>query len=279
MGLESLSVLLDPTGKMLLLELDKGVIENIRTNLISTQLKNQELSGNPEAGVVFVRRFANATSADYGTARAAGKGEALKGMRVEVPINIDKECITEIEQKDISLLGVKGIVEKRAENHKQVVAEELDTAFFKTSVDAATTYTPPATANTIPKQLENSILTLSTLKTNYVVGVPRTMISIVASEEYYSEIRDELDTMGNTGITTQTADFGLFHGVKVYHTANLPTGTDFITQVNGSVAQPVMVKEYKAERVQLSEAIAIELFYYYGTKAITPELIFAKKSA
>lgn len=279
MGLESLSILLDPEGKMLLSELDKGVIENIRTNTISAQLKNTDLSGDPDAGVVFVTRFANAQAGNYGEARAAGKGKSVKGKRIAVTIDTDKEYIEELEEKDIKLLGVKNIVTQRANNQKLVMASDLDTAFFKATVDDATTYTPPATANTILKQLENSIVTLSTLKTDYVTGVPRNLISIVASEEYYSEIRDKLDQIANTGITTQMAEFGMFHGVPVYHSANLPDGTDFVTQVKGSVAQPVIVNPYKAEKLELSDAYAVELFVYYGTKAVTPELILAKKSA
>lgn len=264
---------------MLLAELDKGIDENIRVNTISAQLKNNALSGDPDAGLLFVRKFANAQAQDYGTARAAGKGNSVKGKRINIPIDQYKEYIEELEQKDINLMGVQNFIANRVENQKLVMAYDLDRAFFKESAEAATTYTPPATANTIPKILENSILTLSTLKTDYVTGVPREMISIVASEEYYSEIRDHLDTMGNTGITTQTADFGLFHGSKVYHTSNLPDGYNFLTQVNGSVAQPVRPKSYTAERIPQSEAFSVNLFVYYGTKAINPELILANKSA
>ena len=43
--------------------------------------------------------------------------------------------------------------------------------------------------------------------------------------------------------------------------------------VDGSIAQPVMSKPYAAERIPMSEAIAVEMFFYYGTKAVTPETI------
>lgn len=279
MGVESLNILLDPEGKMLLAELDKGIIENIRTNTISAQLKNQELSGVPTAGVVYARRFANAVVQNYGTARATGKGNSVKGKKVEIPIDQDKEYIEELEEKDIALMGVSGLLNSRAANQKLVMAADLDAEFFSEGAKSGTVYTAPASATTIPKILENSIVTLSTLKTNYVAGVPRSLISIVASEEYYSEIRDELDHMSNTGVTTQIGDFGKYHDVPVYHSSNLPDNVNFITMVKGSIAQPVMPKPYTAEKIPLSEAFAVELFLYYGTKAVTPELILVNKSA
>ena len=91
--IDSLSVLLDGSedGKMLLKEAYDGVLENVQKTAISAQIKNTELSGNPEAGTVEAKRFANATSEAYGTARAGGKGKNEKGMTVTVPIDTDKE--------------------------------------------------------------------------------------------------------------------------------------------------------------------------------------------
>ena len=50
-------------------------------------------------------------------------------------------------------------------------------------------------------------------------------------------------------------------------------GVNAIAMAEGAVAQPVRVKEYGAERIPLSNAIAIELFYSYGTKAVAADLI------
>lgn len=272
--IESLSVLLDPTGKMLLAELDKGIIENIQTAPISTQLKNTELSGNPTSGTVEAKRFANAESQDYGTARAAGKGQAVKGKTVTIPINVDREFVEEIEQKDISLLGVDGLLAKRSANHKMRMTAELDRAFFKVAADTGVKYTP-ASGITAPKDiLEAAVVSMSTLKTAYVDGVPRSMMSLTLSPQYYSQIRDYLDTVTNTNVDTTSEEFIMYHGVRVYSSNNLPTGVDFILQVDGSIAQPVLAKPYAAEKIPLSEAYGVELFWYYGTKAVTPELIF-----
>ena len=42
----------------------------------------------------------------------------------------------------------------------------------------------------------------------------------------------------------------------------------------GSIAQPVMPSPYEPSRIPLSKAIAIELYYSYGTKAVMPDLIY-----
>lgn len=73
----SLNMLLDTTGKMLLAEEYGKVIENVQKNTISGKMKNTELSGDPSAGTVEAKRFANATSKNYGTARGASKGDGL----------------------------------------------------------------------------------------------------------------------------------------------------------------------------------------------------------
>ena len=129
--IESLSVLLDPQGKMLLSEAYDGVLENVQKSTISGQIKNQDLSGDPTAGTVEAKRFANAKSKDYGTARRGGEGEKVKGATVTIPIDRDKEFVEEIEQKDISLLGVDGLITRGSASHAKQMANELDEEFFR----------------------------------------------------------------------------------------------------------------------------------------------------
>lgn len=57
----SLNTLLDTTGKMFLAEEYGKVIENVQKLTISGKMKNTELSGDPHAGTVEAKRFANAT--------------------------------------------------------------------------------------------------------------------------------------------------------------------------------------------------------------------------
>lgn len=270
----SLEVLLDPQGKMLLAEAYDGVIENVQKATISGQLKNTDLSGDPTAGTVEAKRFVNAKSNAYGTARGKGKGELVKGKPVTIPIDTDREFIEEVEQKDVSLLGVDGLITRRSANHAMQMTNELDRAFFAECVASGTQFTPSTEATAIQDIIEEAIVTLETLKNDYIDGIPRNMLSVEVTPAVYSKMRKYLDeVVHNANVDTAAETFDRFHGVRFISTINMPAGCDFIVQVDGSVAQPVRSQAYSAEKIPMSEAYAIELFFYYGTKAVTPETI------
>lgn len=276
--IESLNMLLDPSGKDYLAELYGKVIENVQKQTISSQLKNMDLSGNPASGTVEAKRFANANSAAYGTARAAGKGVAVKAKPVTVAIDKDREIVEELEQKDISLYGVDGVLDRRSRNHVNTMVRELERAFFAEAVTAGTAFTTSETE--VQKKVEAAIQRMETTKNDYVDGVDRSMMSVIATPAVYGAIRDYLDTKtGNANVDTAAEGFERYHGVKVYSSVYLPSGVDFIVMVDGAVAQPVMPKPYTAEKVPLSEAYAVSLFFYYGTKAVTPDLILKAAAA
>lgn len=270
----SLSVLLDPDGKMLLSEAYDGVIENVQKSTISGQIKNTDLSGDPDAGTVEAKRFANATSKKYGTARTNGKGDNIEGKPVTVAIDQDREFIEEIAQKDISLLGVDGLIAKRSANHAMRMAAELDSEFFKEGVKEGTQFTPSSGTTAIQDILEEAIVTMETLQNDYIDGVDRSLMSIQCTPQVYSKIRKYLDEeTNNANVDTAAETFQTYHGVRIMSTVRLPQGCSFILQVDGSIAQPVKSTPYSAEKIPLSEDIAVELFFYYGTKVVTPETI------
>lgn len=272
--IESLSVLLEDQGKMLLSETYDGVIENVQKGTLSSVLKNTDLSGNPESGTVEAKRFQNAEPKDYGSARTEGKGAKIAGKPVTIPINKDKEFVEELEQKDASLLGVEGLISRRASNHTVRMQAHLDRAFFKEAVAAGTAFTPATGITTMADKYEAAIVTLETLENEYIDGIDRGQMVGVFSAEAYSEIRKYLDTgVNNANVETNAESFLGFHGVQTESCTRLPKGVDFIVMMKGSIAQPVMSKPYSAEKVPLSEAYAMELFFYYGTKAVTPETI------
>lgn len=270
----SLEVLLEPKGKMLLSEAYDGVIENVQKATISGQLKNTDLSGDPTAGTVEAKRFVNAKSNAYGTARGKGKGELVKGKPVTIPIDTDREFIEEVEQKDVSLLGVDGLITRRSANHAMQMTNELDRAFFVECVASGTQFIPSDGTTEIQDIIEEAIVTLETLKNDYIDGIPRDMLSVEVTPAVYSKMRKYLDeSVHNANVDTAAETFDKFHGVRFISTINMPAGCDFIVQVDGSVAQPVRSQAYSAEKIPMSEAYAIELFFYYGTKAVTPETI------
>ena len=131
----ALNILLDTNGQEYLAELYGKVIEGVQKALVSTGMKNMDLSGDPVSGSVEAKRFVNATSKAYGTARTAGKGDSVKAKPVTVAINTDKEIVEELEEKDVRLYGVDGVLERRAGNHILRMAAELDNAFFTAAAE------------------------------------------------------------------------------------------------------------------------------------------------
>ena len=268
--ISSLNVLLTTTGKDYLAEQYGAVVENVQKNCISQQLKNKNLSGDPEAGSLEAKRFANTTSNAYGTARAAGKGAAAEVKPVTVQIDQDKEIVVEIENKDVSLYGVDAFVEREAANAEKSMTRELERAFFSEAATHGQTFT--ATAQTADGIMEELIQAVETVQNDFVDGVERDMIAVVCDPATYGALRSYFDKVQDGGASAES--FGTFHGVKVFSSIYLPQGINAIAMAEGSVAQPVKVTKYEAERVPLSSAIAIELFYSYGSKAVADDLIY-----
>lgn len=265
-------MLLEQSGKDYLAELYGKVIENVQKTTVSDKIKNTDLSGDPEAGSVEAKRFANATAKTYGTARANGKGDGVTVRPVTIKIDNDKEIVEELEEKDVRLYGVDGVLEKRAANHVQVMASALDTAFFAEAKSAGTQVTLQATA--IEDKVEEMIQTLETVKNDFVDGVPREMMSIVCTPKVYGQLRTYLDKVTNVNIDSTVDEFVAYHGVKIFSSVHMPASTDIIVMADGAVAEPVMSHQYSAEKIPLSNAYGVELFYSYGVGAAAPDLIF-----
>ena len=132
------------------------------------------------------------------------------------------------------------------------------------------------------------IQTLETVHNDYVDGVDRSMMDLVLTPAKYGLLRTFLDTQSNPNVDPAGEEFGMYHGVRVYSCTRMPvttetveesktktTVTDALLMVRGAVAQPVVVNQYgDPEKIQLSNDYAVSLFYDYGTKALTPDLIF-----
>lgn len=270
----SLNVLLTTSGKDYLAEQYGAVVENISKNTISSALKNMDLSGTPGAGTYEAKRFVNRTSNAYGTARSGGKGQAVKAAPVVVSVDTDKELITEVEAKDVTLYGVDNFIERQSAMDEKSMARELERAFFTEANTAATSVTF-GEGLTIVQKAEKMVQSVETVKNDYVDGVERDMISLVCSPSFYGELRTYMDDVEGDA---QSEGFGMFHGVRVYSSVYLPAGVNVIAMADGAVAQPVLPTVAPAERIQLSNAIAFGLFYSYGTKAVSPDLIFSDKA-
>lgn len=275
MRIPTLNILLEPTGMDYLKELYAKVIQNVERATISSKLKNRDLSGDPEAGSVVCKRFANSQSREYGTARAAGKGKQIKALDVTVPIDIDREIIEELEHKDVKLYGVDGVLDRRSVNHIRSMANELDFAFFEQGALEAEYFAPADAQATVEEVLEEMLQYAEATRNEYVRGVPRDMLHLVLDAVTYGEIRNSVDRgLGRTDVSLASEDFGDFHGAKVYKSLNMPVGVKAMLMIDGAIAQPVMANSYNAEKIGLSNAYAVELFYSYGVKVTTPDLIW-----
>ena len=270
--IQSLNILLTTTGKDYLAELYGNVIEAVTAGAVSTQIKNVELSGDFASGSVEAKRIATAKSKAYGTARTAGKGDALKAQPVVVAKDTDKEIVEEIEQKDTIMYGVDNLLQRRASNHVLSMISELDSAFFSEAVSQGTQFTP--TAADYADQVEEAIVELESTKDDFVDGIPRNMISVVCGPAAYSGVRQYLQKNTRHNLATgQEDEFDEYNGCRTFKSVHLPDGIDFVVMVDGAIAQPVYSSAYDAEKVPLSDAYAVELFYYYGTKAVSANLV------
>lgn len=277
--IDALSIELLSGGKEKLAEEYGKVIENIQARTLSSRLKNTDLSGDPTSGTVEAKRFVNIVGQVYGTARSAGKGNAVKVKPVIVAIDDNTEYIEEVEEKDLRTYGVNGLIERRTRNHENQLAVELDTKFFAEAVNAGTEFTPTKTE--VADEIEEAIQKVETTKNDFVQGVPRNMIEVVMSPAYYGSLRTKINASGNSQNLVAMSNFeeGVFNNTKVYSSAFLPEGTDYIVMVNGAVAQPIHTSIYNPKKVDLSDATAFGLFAYKGTKAVMEDLIIYKGTA
>lgn len=249
------------------------VIDGVRKETLSGFLKSQAYTGSPAAGSVEFKRFVNSTARAYGTARAAGKGDAVTVPPVVVNLDQKQEIVEEVEKFDLDTFGVANIMARRAANHIDTMVTDLETTFFATAAASATAFDP--SGSTIAAKVESFIQKLETVRNSFVTGVPRNLINVVATPAFYGELRTSLDSLPASNVNTAAEEFAMFHGVRVYSSIHLPTGLHALALVRGAVALPVITYPYTdPEKIQLSNAFAVQLFYNYGKKALTPDLIF-----
>jgi len=260
--------------KVDLAELSGLVIGNIQKDTLASGLKSQSYTGNPASGSVEYKRFKNSVSQDYGTARAAGKGSAITVPPTTVNLNTHKEIVEEAAKFDLDTFGVGNIMARRADNHVDTVAAEFDTAFFQCAVDEGTSFS--TTETDVEAIVEAFIQTLETVKNDYVRGVPRNIMRLVCDPSFYGKIRNYLDkNVHNANVDSAAEDFATFHGVRCYSSVFVPSGTNAIIMIDGAIAQPAVIYPYKEpEKIPLSNDYGVSMFYDYGTKALTPDLIF-----
>lgn len=275
----SLSQLNESAGKDYLAESYGKVIENIEKSTISSAIKNTDLSGTPSSGSLEAKRFTNTASNAYGTARSGGAGQLNVVRPVTVAIDTDRELIHEVEEKDISLYGVDGLISRKQAQDAKSMARELERKFFSVAALEGSRKTS-FTANTALEIFEEFVQGIENTQNDFVDGVDRDMIHVVMNTATYGALRTYIDTnTNNANINTAIAEVGTLHGVKVYSSVYLPTGVTHLGMVEGAIAQPVITTLDDAGKFPASNAYHFGMFYSYGTKAVTPDLIQYAASA
>lgn len=266
---DALSIYINDSDKDKLAETYGEVIEAIQKGAISEQIKNKNYSGDPTTGSVEIDRFKNAEIKDKGTARTNAKGDNVKDTgKVTINVDTDKEIVEEIAKKDIRLYGVSGMAERRKGNHIKKLEAYLDKEFFACAEKEGAKVTIPATAKTIVEKLEALIQSVETTVNDWVDGVDRDMLVLTVTPKVYGDLANYIDSVPNSlnGLNDE-----LFHKVKIF--SNHRQTKDAICMLDGAIGQLVVTDQYDAEKIPLSNDIALELFFSKGTKAVTPDLI------
>lgn len=264
---DALNIYIDSETKDKLAETYEGVIEAVQKGALSEQIKNKNYSGDATTGTVEIDRFKNAEINDLGTARTGGKGANLVNSgKVTITVDDDKEIVEELAKKDVKLFGLAGMAEKRKGNHVKRMIAYLDRVFFAKAEEEGTKVETTKTA--IAEKLEELIQSVETTVNDWVDGVDRDMLVITVTPAIYGELRNYIDSVPNsiTGLTDK-----MFHEVKIY--PNHRQTKSMLCMIDGAVGQLVTTDSYDAEKIPLSNDIALELFFSRGTKAVMPDLI------
>lgn len=248
-----------------------GVIENIQVSAVSERIKNRRGSGDPEGGTIQYKRFKNATLQAKGTARTAGHGNPLEDENVLINLNDDKEIVEELQKKDIKLLGIAGLAERRMSNFAKRVSAYLDTKFFATAVNAGNAYT--GSGSTAKAIVDDLIVSAKTTQSAYIDGIDAEDLAIVLDASYRKEMKNDLDELPN-GTKPENGLIGRYDSCDVFESNRLPAGVHVVVMLKESVAEPWYVSEYNAEKIPLDDAIALENFLYCGAGALNPEAIY-----
>lgn len=274
MAQDSLSILLqeNPSAFDTLSESWGAVLDNYEKSTIAGFYKNTALSGNPSNGVVHAKRFANAIIQDYGTARANRAGNEMRALDIPVFINDDKEFMSWVEEKDIAMYGVDGLIEKETSRQESGMRRYYERKFFAVGATDGDIYAPAGAD--IALKIEDFIQKLETVKNDFVDGVDRAEMVLVLRPSVYGQIRSQLDNASNPNISTAIGEFGSFHGVVCHSSVYLPDTVDYFIFVNGAIAQPIRQSLYAPNKVEMLDKIAFGMFLYSGTKTLAPDLVF-----
>ena len=116
------------------------------------------------------------------------------------------------------------------------------------------------------------IQTIISVKNDWVDGVDKEDVVMTLNPKAYGKLRNYLDKVTVPTVNSGTREINVFHGVETIE--NLRQTADVLIQIKGAIALPVLVKQYDAEKIPLSNDYGLELFYDYGVTVVAKDLIF-----
>ena len=291
---DALSIYLENgTTKAYLKNVLAGIFENYQKEALSARLKSKNANLNRPAGSYEFKRFANSTVKDYGTARAAGKGDKIIAPPIVVNLDKNKEIVEEVNFFDadgsFTDEGFKAMVERRKMNFELSVTEFLDLDFFSAANTGGTAATALGvtdldTSKSFKRQIETLVGKFEKTGKNgtenkYVRGIDRRYMALVLDSSLYGLVKDELNDCRNFSQMISDEKFTGINGVACFSSVNLPDGADYVLMTMDSIAQPVLPSGFEFEKIPLSIEYAMEMFFRYGSKVLAPELVLHGKLA
>lgn len=273
---QALSIYSSEEAKAYLRNVIVGIFENLGAKTVSARLKSKNANLTQAAGSYEFKRFANATSQEYGTARTAAKGQKIIAPSITVNLDTNREIVEEINLFDgqsFTQETFEALVNRRKAAIQLAIERELDRAFFANIKTEGTAAGIDITlTGSIVAQLEDVIVKLVTTTNDYVDGVDRENMALIVSPKLYSKLKTELNDVYNFSGTVEEGTFKGINGVAVFEALRLPESVDYILLTMDSVAQPTLITGVDVEKIPLSNDYAISVFYRYGTKTLAKEL-------
>lgn len=255
-----------------------GVFENAGAKTVAGKLKSKNANLSVPAGSYEFKRYANAESKEYGSARCNPAGaNKLVAKPITVNLDQDKEIVETINEFDANSFtdeAFESFLKRRQYDIQLALERELDREFFATAKAEGTSagITIDASGN-IVEQLETVILKLVTTKNEFVDGVDRENMALVVSPRLHSKLKTELNHVYNFSGTVESGPVPGINGVAVMEALRLPEGTDYVLLTKDSIAQPVSIKDAKVDVWPASVDVYFGTFYRYGTRVLAPELV------
>jgi|GEM_PF-690576 len=245
----------------------------IVAGFISQRYKNTNYSEAPvKGGTVHVKRFKSSVSQAYGTARTAQAGNKLQNNGVDVKIDTDREIAEEMSLKDRKLYlagGADALLKDRKDDYALAMGVELENNYFLQLQTAGATF-DTSSYGTLEAKLVALIEKLEAVQNEHVQKVDRSLMVLTLAPAFYDALETLTSTLPNPLNGGVNARF--FHRVVIEPAVRQTV--DAVIQVVGSVAQPVVMGDFKVDEAQFSEDLYAYLPYFLGTKAVMADLIF-----